>query len=329
MKTNTRSNMLTYLKQQGPASPHQLQLHFGLSAAAIHRQLRKLETNGSILKIGSAPKVLYAALEKSITLPAVTNLPQDIADMIEARYTYVNPDGVMMEGVAGFVHWVEKTGQFAQLPALAREYVKLRQEADQWYQGRSWIDATSKLQQTFLETTINHVAYADFYALPKFGKTRLGAYTLHAKVSQNRPLMQLLAEEVKPIVAQLISEWNIQAVAFIPHSIPRKLPLLPTLASELGLSLPLITIEKLYAGKIKVPQKSLSKLQDRVENAQKTLYVKGEVPWDRVLLIDDAVGSGATFNEVAQKIKSQYKTVFVAGFAIVGSYKGFEVISEV
>jgi len=65
-----------------------------------------------------------------------------------------------------------------------------------------------------------------------------------------------------------------------------------------------------------------SKLADRVENAKKTLYVTENVPWQRVLLIDDAVGSGATLNEVAHKLKSQFATTFVAGFAIVGSYKG-------
>ncbi len=329
MKTTTRSDILTFIKKRGQVSPHQLKQHLGLGGPAIHRQLRKLEAELSIVKIGKAPKVVYVAREGSRVMPAISTLPPELAEVIEARYTFVNPDGVMLEGVEGFVHWVQKTGQSANLTALAQEFVKVRQEADSWYQGKSWIDATTKLSQTFPNTLIDQVAYADFYALPKFGKTKLGAYTLHAKVSQNQSLMVKIATQVSPIIQELIAGWKIQAVAYIPHSIPRILPLLPVIKQELALALPLIKVEKLYAGDIRVAQKSLSKLSDRVENARRTMFVTSEIPWKRVLLIDDAVGSGATLNEVAVKLKSEKQVEFVGGFAIVGSYKGFEVINEV
>lgn len=49
-----------------------------------------------------------------------------------------------------------------------------------------------------------------------------------------------------------------------------------------------------------------------------------------VLLIDDAVGSGATLNEVASQIKQRgIASGKVIGLAIAGSLKGFDVISEV
>ncbi len=48
-----------------------------------------------------------------------------------------------------------------------------------------------------------------------------------------------------------------------------------------------------------------------------------------VLLIDDAVGSGATFQEVAKKLKKRGIATQVYGLAITGSAKGFDVISEV
>lgn len=329
MKTDTRANILRYITKQGQASPHQLRQHFGLTGAAIHRQLRKLEADESIIKIGSPPRVFYRARQNSRQLPALSTLPTSIAEVIESRYVYINPDGVLLNGVEGFAHWVEKTGQQANVHSLANEYVSARTEADQWYQGKSWIEATSKLGKTFGDRLVDQVAYADFYALPKFGKTKLGVYTLHAKLSQNQTFIQSLAETIQPIIGQLINAWRIQAVAYIPHSIPRKIPLLPEIARTLQLSLPAVSVEKLYAGAVRVPQKSLSKLSERVENAQQTLYVTGEVPWKRVLLIDDAVGSGATFHEVGKKLKDQFGVEYVGGFAIVGSYKGFDVISEV
>ena len=48
-----------------------------------------------------------------------------------------------------------------------------------------------------------------------------------------------------------------------------------------------------------------------------------------ILLIDDALGSGATLNETAQKIKNQKLAETVIGLAITGSFSGFDVISEV
>ena len=49
----------------------------------------------------------------------------------------------------------------------------------------------------------------------------------------------------------------------------------------------------------------------------------------RILVIDDAVGSGATMNAIAQKLKSISKTEFICGYAVTGSLKGFDVISEI
>jgi predicted ArsR family transcriptional regulator len=63
MKTNTRSDILTYIKNQGQVSPHQLKQHLGLGGPAIHRQLKKLEAEQSIVKIGKAPRVVYVVRE--------------------------------------------------------------------------------------------------------------------------------------------------------------------------------------------------------------------------------------------------------------------------
>ena len=49
-----------------------------------------------------------------------------------------------------------------------------------------------------------------------------------------------------------------------------------------------------------------------------------------MLLIDDATGSGATLNEVSKKIrKLAVGKIKIIGYTVVGSYKGFDVISEI
>ena len=58
------------------------------------------------------------------------------------------------------------------------------------------------------------------------------------------------------------------------------------------------------------------------------VVVPQKIQAKNILLIDEAVGSGATLNEISEKLKFKGAKK-VVGFAIVGSYKGFEVIKEV
>lgn len=102
------------------------------------------------------------------------------------------------------------------------------------------------------------------------------------------------------------------------------------LKDTLNVPLPEIKLVKAYKGDVRVPQKSLRSLKERVLNAESTIYIKDVAPtFKRTLLIDDAVGSGSTLNETAKKLKEQGVSREVIGYAIVGSYKGFEVINEV
>ncbi len=89
-----------------------------------------------------------------------------------------------------------------------------------------------------------------------------------------------------------------------------------------------IKIEKIKT-EIIVPQKTLSKINDRIENAEKTIILTENRKYKNILLIDDAVGSGATLNETAKQIKEKKIAKKVIGIAITGSFKGFDVISEV
>lgn len=89
-------------------------------------------------------------------------------------------------------------------------------------------------------------------------------------------------------------------------------------------------LRKVFVNNIPVAQKSLSKLEDRIENARNTIFTHRENSnFKRILVIDDAVGSGATLNIIAEKLKHDASAEFVCGFAVTGSLKGFEVINEI
>ncbi len=51
--------------------------------------------------------------------------------------------------------------------------------------------------------------------------------------------------------------------------------------------------------------------------------------YNHILLIDDAIGSGATMNQVAGKLKNKKIAKKITGLAIVGSFKGFDVITDI
>lgn len=100
---------------------------------------------------------------------------------------------------------------------------------------------------------------------------------------------------------------------------------------ENNLKLPL---KKIKVVKIKsdiaIPQKTLNKIKDRVENTEKTFLIDDKGYYNNILIIDDAVGSGATLNIVAGKIKqAKLNKGKIIGLAITGSFKDFDVISEV
>ena len=127
------------------------------------------------------------------------------------------------------------------------------------------------------------------------------------KQSENKQLVYQVADEARGVINKLIKHHSIEAVGYIPHSIIRKVQFLKEFSKRLNLSLPQIDLTKAYPGKIRVAQKTLGKLEERITNARETIFVeKTAAQYSRVLLIDDAVGSGSTLNETAKKIKPNH-----------------------
>jgi hypothetical protein len=215
---------------------------------------------------------------------------------------------------------------------LSEEYVQIHQRAEASRSPEGWIDATHKLSTTFSDNALTKLFYGDFYSISKFGKTKLGNLVLYSKQSQNRQLIDVAVEQVKPIIERIITTYSIDTIAFAPPSLPRKLQFMQEFSDKLDINLPRAQFVKSYKGDIVVAQKSLSGLEERITNARNTIFLKSplSVGAKSILLIDDAVGSGATLNETAKKlIVGNPNIQSIVGFAIVGSIKGFEVVREI
>jgi len=325
--TSSKTRILELARSRNGVRPHDLARELGVSNVAIHKHLRELIQRGLIAKRGRAPMVLYVLVTPSATSPQLS-LPTMLHDQIESEFCYMTPLGEQLNGVTGFWEFLERTDQMHNPLARAGEFGQILSTASQFVDSDGVIDGTKKVSATFANCSLTKVYYSAFYSLPKYGKTKLGQLLLHGKSGQIQRLIQQIATQTKAHVDLIIRRHKIEAIAYAPHSIPRKIPFLKEYRSLLGLALPEIPLIKAYSGEIPIAQKSLNKLSERIENARQSIFVaNSSFKFNRILIIDDALGSGATMNEIAAKLQGEGRQIF--GYAIVGSYKGFEVIKEV
>lgn len=323
---NTEDKILEFIRKRGSARVEDLKQEFWLSRVSIHKYLIKLQRSKKIIKFGSSPKVFYSILEESKQSDSIVILSDSIKKEIEYNYLYISPIGEFLPGVKGFEYWCKKTKQ--NITKTADDYVSTLKKYYH-FKKDGLIDGTEKIKKTFLNVGLDKIFYLDFYSIDRFGKTKLGQMLLYAKQSQNEELIYKLIEEIETQIKFMIKKLNITSVGFIPPTIKRETQLMKVLEKVLNLNITKINIVK-TKNQFAVPQKTLFKLEDRIENAKKSIIVDDNNKHKNILLIDDAVGSGSTLNETALQIKNKgICTGKIYGLAIVGSFKGFDVISEV
>lgn len=326
MKTDTALKILDYIQENKEATVKELAVYLQISPQALHKQLAKLLDSNKLYKVGAPPKVFYL-LEKE---PIIAGGPFDVDKItkyiIQENFVIISPVGELKEGWDGFIFWCKKTGQPVQ--KTAKEYVKIWRKYYAFKKG-GLIDGIKKLKSTFAEVFLDRIFYLDFYSIERFGKTKLGQMLLYAKQSQNKKLIKGLILQVLPRIGQLIKKYKIDAVGFIPPTVKREIQFMKELERNFHFDTRRLLISKVKT-EITVPQKTLNKLVDRIENARATIVVEEHRKYKNILLIDDAVGSGATLNETAAQIRNkEICKGKIIGLAITGSFKGFDVISEV
>jgi DNA-binding transcriptional ArsR family regulator len=324
MTTDTRVKILEYIKIHNHVRVPDLVRELQITRASVHRQLNKLRDEGKLEKIGKPPKVYYSLASKKIDYLHLAD--KAILKTINARYLYISPTGEEKRGWDGFLAWCEKTKQDP--IKTANEYISTIKKFDKYKEG-NLIDGMVKMKKTFKDVFLDKLYYLDFYSIERFGKTKLGQLLLYAKQSQSLVLMNQLNEQIRPEILRVIKEKRIDGILFIPPTVKREIQIMKELERQLALPMQTLSVTKIKTDII-VPQKTLSKLDDRVENAKKTIIVEDKKKYKNVLIIDDAVGSGATMNETARQIKdNSLVSGKIIGLAITGSFKGFDVISEV
>ncbi len=327
MKSKTKERILSLAATTQGVKPSELAARLGISTVAVHKHLRNLQQSGALERRGRPPHVIYIIPPTSAQLPTFNLTESERAELNES-YCYFTPQGEELGGERALATFLLQTNQAQDPDARVREYLNILHSAKSFEHKNGLINGTDRLRSVFRDCALYRMYYSGFYSLPKYGKTKFGHYLLHAKSGQSLAMIRRLSEATASHVRAIIELHDIDAIAFAPHSIPRKIQFLKEYRKILRISLPEISLIKAYAGSVPVAQKSLSKLSERIQNAQQTIFLAGESgDYRRVLIIDDALGSGATMNEIAKKLAKPGRKII--GYVIVGSYKEFEVIREV
>jgi DNA-binding HxlR family transcriptional regulator len=329
--SDTKTTLLQILaKDTNSQRPTDLARILGISTQALHRHLKTLLEEGEIVRLGSPPKVFYK-LPQEKKVQNLSNLSQDQVGFIDKNFSELRATGELTKGIHAFQLWLKRTKQEKAYVSLANSFISQCEKADLFRDDNGFIDLTQKIKVALEICYLEKVVCQNFYSLPQFGKTYLGNLLTAAKSGQNRKCLLELNELFEPYLNKFIDMHDIDALVWAPHSIPRKLMIMDQIRLRYNLSLPEIKAVKIFSGGIPVAQKSLSKLSERIENARETIQIQATPrgKFKHVLIIDDAVGSGATLNEIASKVQKQYNPLKIYGMAIVGSYKGFDVISVV
>jgi len=329
MKNNTSEKIIRYIFEKKQATAKELVEYLDISKQALFKHLSKLLEKNEIFKIGKPPKVFYLINEEKF-IPSSPDkkeikVQEKIKKIINDNYLIITATGDQKFGLEGFIYWCEKNNFDASKKAI--EYKNIFEKYNK-FKKQGLISGKEKFKNTFDKVYLNEIYYLDFYSIERFGKTKLGQLLLYAKQSQNKQLTKEIVKIIKPKIQSIIKKYKVNAIGFIPPTVKREIQFIKELKKYLDLKAKDISIVKIKTPLI-VPQKTLNKLTDRIENAKKTIIVDENNKYNNVLLIDDAVGSGATLNETAKQIKDKKIAKNIIGVSVTGSFKGFDVISEV
>jgi predicted amidophosphoribosyltransferase len=338
--TSVLPQILEFIKQKGTTTAKEIQQNFDQSQVTIFKHLKKLLEQKEIIKTGSPPKVYYIYNQSDVN-ESVDNLKEfetkelsflttnEIA-LFKNKFLNITPEGFLKDGFTGFEVWCRRQG--LETVKTAKEYLLVWKKYAEFYTklgDNEYIDASFKLQESFGDKAfLDKLFYLDFYAIERFGKTKLAQLTFQAKQSQDKSLVGFIVPQIRNNILNLIKVKGVQAIGYVPATITRKVQFMELLEQSLAINLPKIRIEKVIYD-TPVQQKTLKSKTDRIENATKTFYLPDQQKFSKVMLIDDFVGSGATLNQISAQIKQKEITNKVYGLGLTGSLKGFEVVNQI
>ena len=160
-----------------------------MSKQYVHKILNELLLLDLITKIGSTPKTIYRIKELQI----VADIPKIIIsnekqNFLKDNFLLITEIGQMLEGLEAFENWCQKR----KLPVekTIDEFILTKEKYNNYLDSNNLISGLDKLKNTkgYDQIFLDELLYLDFYAIERFGKTRLGTILHYAKQGQNKKI---------------------------------------------------------------------------------------------------------------------------------------------
>ncbi len=318
-----------YIQDNTWATIKELVHFFNVTSMTIHRHMKILLSQSIIIKKWKTPYVKYYIKEKET--PSIHIFSPNDKRLLQHEWYQISKTWEELLWVKWFITRCETRKQSPE-KAFQR-----------WKKSIFYIDsittpygiiATKKLEN-YEWSTLEELIYGHIYALPEFGKTTYGTWMEIAKTYPSTDIFSQLIDAIQQPLKQLIKEKNIDALCFARPTANRSLQIMDYLEKTLFPEIPRIKVQKKpwYFP----PQKTLKKREDRIVNAKTSFEViKNQQKYAHVLIIDDAVWSGATLVEIWNKIREAGFAEKVTGFSIIWTANGifeeiksFEVLANV
>lgn len=332
MKNSTLKKTRDAMKEKKVRWVSELANALWVSRAIVHRHLKKLVEQWSVLRNENGAHTTYQLQEfDSIQNTVGTYVfSYQQTKILNENFYKISPIGKPYEWKDWFVdwcseRWLDPTKKIYDFIAINEHIQSLKNEC-------GLLDVTDTFRNHIESGAIDILYYADQYKWMDFGRWKLAEITFYAKSTQTLSLLKQSINLVKYQLECLIQSWGIDAIAFTPHSTKRSIQLLEYLKKNISLhGLPLVSLSKYTPHGFAVAQKSLKTRKQRIQNARETIVLEENdlSHYTTVLLIDDFVGSGATLNETAKKLKNAWANK-VIWFAFVGNLNlSYDVIREI
>ena len=154
----------------------------GASKQMIHNVLRQLVDDHVIEKLGRTPKTVYRVAQKKLSEddPAY-DVSDDKKEFLKKNFLAVTETGNLLEGIEAFDNWCKQ--RKLPLQKTISEFIQTKNKYSPYYDKSGNVNGLEKLKNTkgYDKIWLDDLCYLDFYAIERFGKTRLGTLLHYAK----------------------------------------------------------------------------------------------------------------------------------------------------
>ena len=325
--TKNKELVLTTI-QASSGSPQYVVEQTGISRSNVQKYLRELLDEGYLEKVGRPPAVYYKVID-------------NFSRVVHENFVFKDTVGYIFRGLQGLEKWTENKYTDKTLT----EKIQIYEESFRLYKetrkknGLFEISAGLESLKTHTDIYVDRLFCIDLYntKVEVHTKRTKSAVWLEAAKNPNSKRADEFATKLCNISIGAIltysKEKNIQSAAFVPPTAKRKVQIMKKLEISIKEKCPFIDylkIKRYDPSGLLQEQKTIGTVRGRIENASLTFDLISKQKWDTVLLIDDLVGSAATLNEIARKIKQKKIAKTVHAITIVGvNSKKFPIVKKI